>query len=353
MVITRKTDWSLRFATRDDQSLLPAFLGQLVWSDPQTASAVYDWKYCLNPQGDTMAYVASNSAGALVACSLFMPWRLAIGAAPVRAFQWTDLYVELEYRGQSIADLTLQGALEQSRKDGAPVCFAFPNSSSVPLHRKHKGTHIGGLVRYTRPLDVEYLVRRRIPNAALAKTIAAVLNPGMRLMHHRRLSDDYTVERVTNCTEEFDELFRRFIAAHPDWVMSWKDAAYLNWKYVSAPGEYRHLYGIRRNDRLEGFIVLESAADVGNIVDILGTSDAVIEQLIAFALASFRSEKKQSAAFTALEDNAYFELFKQLGFVQRPCPGNVFAYFDESCASAPREASKWFITFGDSDILHF
>lgn len=353
MAITRKTDWSLRLASSTDLPLLPAFLGKLVWDDVRTASATYDWKYRVNPQGETIAYVASNSADALVACSMFMPWQFAVGGAPVRACQWTDLYIEPEYRGQSIADLTLQGALEQSRQAGSPICFAFPNAYSVPLHRKNNGTHIGGLVRYTRPLDVEYLVRRRISNPALAKTIAAVVNPGMRLMHRRRLSDDYEIERVAECGAEFDELWRRHLAAHADWIMSWKDAAYLNWKYVDAPGDHRRLYAVRQDGRLEGFVVLESTADVGNIVDLLGISGEVVEELIAFALATFRSEKKQSAAFTALEGNAYFETFKSLGFVQRPCPGNLFAYFDESCSQVPRDASKWFVTFGDSDLLHF
>lgn len=78
---------------------------------------------------------------------------------------------------------------------------------------------------------------------------------------------------------------RRHLAAHPDLIMSWKDAAYLT--------------------------------------------------------------------FTALENNACFESFKDLGFVQRPCTGSLFAYFDESCSGVARDASKWFITLGDSDLLYF
>lgn len=352
MAITRKTDWSIRVATGADLALLPDFLGGLVWNDGQTAPATYQWKYQLNPQGDTTAFAVVNSSSTLVGCSMFMPWRLAVAGAQVRACQWTDLYVEPEYRGQAIADLTLRDGLEQSRRSGAPICFAFPNANSVPLHRKNNGNHIGGLVRYTRPLDVEYLIRRRISNPALAKTIAAVVNPGMRLMHRRRLSGAYSIERVSACGAAFDDLWSRYLAGHQDVIMSWKDAAYLNWKYVNAPGDHRRLYGIQKDSRLEGFIVMESS-DVGNIVDLLGTSDEVVEELIAFALVTFRGEKRQSAAFTALEDNAYFELFKGMGFVQRPSPGNLFAYFDESCGTVPRQAAKWFITFGDSDLLHF
>jgi predicted N-acetyltransferase YhbS len=350
MTIQKKTDWSIRRALPEEDARLAAFLSEHVWRNGASGHDVYRWKYLRNVQGELTALLGTNQSGDIVATSMFMPWKLSIGGQPVKACQWADLFVAAEYRGQSLADLTLRQGMAESRGLGARVWFAFPNANSVPLHRKNHGTHLGHIVRLTKPLNVEYLLKRRVGNPAIAKALASLINPGIRLFYQERFPDGCFVERVVSFGPEFDDLWQRHVAQNPDMVMTWKDAAYLNWKYLEDIPGHRRVFATRREGRLEGFIVLEMSEDAGYILDVLALSDSVLNELIVFALDTFRKEGKQSAIFTVLENNVQLPVFQRLGFVPRPGPSHFFVYLDDSISADLKDARRWFITLGDCDV---
>lgn len=180
MIIRKKTDWSIHEATADRHDQLADFIGKHAWDNAANSRALYRWKYQQKTQGETVALIATNQQNDVVATSMFMPWTLSLDGETIPACQWSDLFVELEYRGQAIADLTLRDGLERTRHAGAHVCFAFPNVNSVPIHKKNKGYHLGHIVRAVKPLHVEYLVRRKVTNPFAAKALARVIDLGLK-----------------------------------------------------------------------------------------------------------------------------------------------------------------------------
>lgn len=353
-MIQKKTDWSIRKALPDDDHRVAAVLGKNAWEGSKKPEALYQWKYQQRPEGDTVRLIATNRTNDVVATSMFMPWRLAADDETIPACQWTDLFVELEYRGQAIADLTLRQGLTETRQAGARICFAFPNANSVSVHKKNGGVHLGNIVRYAKPLDVEYLVRRKVPNALAAKAVSGVVNLGLKLMSRETYRRGHAIDAVDVCGAEFDDLWARCRDSRKGMVTTQRDSDYLNWKYLRCPDKCRTLFALKSRGRVDGFAVLESAADVGFIVDIMAVSTEALEELVVFSLNRFRKEGRDSAAFLALEENMYVPELKRFGFVARPDVKHLYVYFDDTLAGAERmrDPRNWFITIGDCDIDH-
>ncbi len=72
--------------------------------------------------------------------------------------------------------------LEEARNTGAAICFAFPNQNSVPVHKKNNGYLLGNILRFTKPLDSEYLIKRFIKLAFLAKISSFFANIVLKLV---------------------------------------------------------------------------------------------------------------------------------------------------------------------------
>lgn len=353
-MIRKKTDWTIRKARPEEHGQIEAVLARNVWESCKHSAALYKWKYQQPLEGDTLALIAVNSANDVVATSMFMPWRLTAGDQAIPASQWADLFVELEYRGQAIADLTLRQGLAEGREAGARILFAFPNANSVSVHKKNGGYRLGSVVRYAKPLNVEYLVRRKVPNALVAKALSGVVNLGLRLLSRETYRRTSVIKQFDVCGPEFDELWSRCRHTLGDVVTTKRDAAYLNWKFLHCPDKSRTLFAASSRGRLDGFVVLEPRDDVGYIVDIMAVSTEALEELLTFSLNNFRKEGKHSAVFLALEQNRYVSDLKRYGFMERPDVKHLFVYIDETLPGAERmrQPAQWFVTLGDCDIEH-
>ena len=354
MIIRKKTDWSIHEATADRHDQLADFIGKHAWDNAANSRALYRWKYQQKTQGETVALIATNQQNDVVATSMFMPWTLSLDGETIPACQWSDLFVELEYRGQAIADLTLRDGLERTRHAGAHVCFAFPNVNSVPIHKKNKGYHLGHIVRAVKPLHVEYLVRRKVTNPFAAKALARVIDLGLKAISKETYVATSSIQQVETCGAEFDELWRRYSDASEGIVGTRKDKDYLNWKYLQNPDSCRRLFAKKSDGRVDGCVVLESTNEVGYIIDVMAVSEQVLTELIAFSVKVFRREGKQSAAFVSLENNMYSPCLKRFGFVPRPELRHLYLYLGEQVTHADHleQSKNWFITMGDCDIHH-
>lgn len=354
-MLVKKTDWTLVKAAPEDRENIIAFFTKNLWQDKNDTAGSYRWKYEKNPAGQTLAFLGVNQEGSIVATSMFMPAQLFFNNTILKACQWVDLFVEPEYRGQSLPSESLRQGLQDSRKSGAPLCFAFPNDNSVSLHKKNNGSHLGLILRCTKPLNLEYLVTRKVKNILLSKLISVILTTALRLVSRETYlwaSMGFSVEKAEHCGQEYNELWDRFSKTQTAKVMTCKDSAYLNWKYLKSTNQNRQMYALRKNKALDGFVVLESSARVGCIVDILAVSRNALSRLIAFSLKYFRKQGKDSVVFAALEKNMYFPHFKSFGFVERPEAKHFYIYLEDTLVNKEylQDSKNWFITIGDCDI---
>jgi len=349
--IQRKTDWTLRQAVPDDKEAIKSFYRQNIWKS-KDADVLYGWKYEKNPVGETRILVGSNQNHEVIASTMFMPWRLCVKGKILDSCQWIDMFIKLEYRGQTI---TVQ-CLEEFRKSDFYICFAFPNQNGEGVHKRLRGIHVGHIVRYTKPIRSEYLVKRYIKQDGIARVISAFLNIILRLFskdsYYYTAFGKYSVEKAENCGSEFDTLWDRCRHQFDDKIITDKNREYVQWKYVDSPNKDRRVFALRKDNELHGFVVLESTPKAGYIIDMLAQDSKTLDCLIAYAIRYFRKEAKDSVVFIALENNMYLDKLRRFGFLERPETKHFYIYLDEDMPNKEyfQDSKNWFITIGDCDV---
>jgi len=351
--IERKSDYTIRLASPSDKEAVKDFFKENIWKS-KDADTLYDWKYEKNPMGMLVAPLGINSEGKIIAAAYFMPWKLAYENKAIGACQWVDLYVDLSYRGQPIPSEQLKLALDTTRRLGSPICFAFPNNNSVPVHKKNSAIYLGSIMRYTKPLKAGYLIERKIKSPLLSSIVSFFANIALTLSSKDTYlfnAHTYEVDTVSTCGADYDDFWRAYSRSLGK-IMSYKDSSYMNWKYVNTPNAHRSLYLARSNGKVAGFVVLESAGKIGYVVDIGALDDSSLDYLLAYAIKHFRKEGKDSVVFVALEHNAYINTFERYGFVKRPEEKHIYMYLDETMENKEyvTDAKNWFMTIGDCDI---
>lgn len=372
-LFTKKTDWNLRKSLFEDSDIISSFFKKELWKDKSNTDTLYHWKYECNSAGETLALIGENSQKEIVATSMFMPVKLNVAGNSVDAYQWVDLFVGLEYRGQAIADKTLQMGLEEAKKSGAAVCFAFPNQNSVPVHKRNNGYLLGNILRFTKPLNCEYLVKRFIKFDFLTKISSFFVNFILKFASKETYllnSKGYEIEEVNRCGKEFDTFWDRFVHLFPDTIIVRRDSTYLNWKYLDSPAQNRKIFAlchpklspqgeVKDLNEISGFMVLECSGSIGYIVDIFAIGRDTLQLLIKNAINYFRKNKMDSLVFVALENHPYIKELKSFGFVQRNEQKYFYIYFlnsipdtqySEQSPLALKDSNNWLITIGDCDV---
>lgn len=351
--IERKTDSTLRMVRPEDRNNIISYYRQNIWKS-KDAENLFKWKYEENPVTGTTAYIGVSKNGKIVAATYFMAWRLWADGKTLGACQWVDLYVDLEYRGQPIPSEMIASGLKDFRTAGSPICFAFPNSNSVPVHKKNNAIYLGAVMRHTKPLRAGYLIERKIKSPLLSLIVGYFANIALTLLSKDTYilsSRKYEINKTSACGADYDEFWNEY-ARSLDKIVSYKNSSYMNWKYVNAPNPYRTLYLAKKNGKISGFVVLESTEKIGYIVDVGALDSSSLEYLLAYSIKHFRKEGRDSIVFIALEHNAYINTFELYGFVKRPEEKHAYVYLDETMENKEyiTDSKNWFMTIGDCDI---
>lgn len=352
--IERKADWTLRPAGPENRSIIEEFYKENTWKG-KDAYGLYDWKFVKNPQGETLIIAARNTGDKVVSSCAFMPWKLWMNGNVIKASQWVDMIIELAYRGQSIPAKSLEEGRSTFRNQDAHICFAFPNQNGVLVHKQNNGMHLGCILRYTKPLRSNYIIDRFVKIKLLsgllgflADIILTISSKETRALNLKRNK----VENIVNSIDDLENFWKRFSDKCRDKIMTRRDGKYLNWKSLNTPNKYRKLYALKRDNLIHGYVVLESVANIGYIVDILACDLDALDCLIGYSIKYFRRQRKDSIVFVALENNMYFKEMEKFGFIKRPEEKHFYFYMDEGVKNKDffMDSRNWFITIGDCDI---
>jgi len=352
--IQRRNDYSLLEATDAHKAQIIDFFNKSTWKD-RTAEDLYVWKFERNPQGNTLLLAGINSEDKIVACCSFMPWKFSFKNQDLGASQWVDMFIDLSYRGQGIPGETLRRGRKRFEDQGAPICFAFPNQNGVLVHKKNNGIHLGSILRYTKPLQAEYLVKRFIKWDVLSRILSSILSFLLKIASKETYIVNfagYSFKKIEHCSSEFDDFWRICSEKYSDLITTKRNAAYLNWKYVKTPNENRALYALKKQNKVYGTVALETANRIGYIVDMFTADDIAQKQLVAQSIKYFRGKGMDSVVFVALQDNMCFNRLKAFGFVERPEEKHFYIYLSDKIENREfvMNSKNWFITIGDCDI---
>jgi GNAT superfamily N-acetyltransferase len=335
----------------DDRRAVEALYRRVFGHDAAEASRLrWDWQYRRNPNNpeqEPEIWIAREGT-AIVGQYATMPVKLRVSGAEVRGSWGMDVMVAPERQRQGLGEVLFR---TWDRNVGASLGLGL-SESSHRLFQKLRWPEVGPLPCFVKPLTRRAFRRPNWP-VLLNRLVSAVTLPIVLIVARSRpLGAE--VRMIQRFDDSFTELWDS-VAPKLDFAVH-RDAAYLNWKYVTAPHVRYSIASLRRNDRNVGYAVYrhlhEPRGRVTLLVDFL--TDPEDEAGFATLLRWVDREARQAdsdkirtfamhAAFKkALRRAGYFPVKSTIEFVAKVNAVELPpAFYDDT--------DRWHVTLGDSD----
>src|SRR5688500_2082982 len=234
----------------DDRRAVDALYRRVFGNDSADASRLrWEWQYRRNPNnpGGTPVIWIAREGPTLVGQYATMPVRLQVHGQQVDASWGMDVMVAPERQRQGIGEVLFR---TWDRNVGASLGLGL-SESSHRLFRKLRWPEVGPLTCLVKPLTRRAFRRPNWP-VLLNRLVSAVMLPIVLIVARSRpLAAE--VRMIQRFDDSFTELWDS-VAPKLDFAVQ-RDAAYLNWKYVTAPHVRYSIAALRRNDRNVGYAV--------------------------------------------------------------------------------------------------
>ncbi len=335
----------------DDRRAVDALYRRVFGHDAAESSRLrWEWQYRSNPNnpGQEPEIWIAREGPAIVGQYATMPVRLSVGDREVQGSWGMDVMVAPERQRQGLGEVLFR---TWDRNVGASLGLGL-SDSSYRLFQKLRWPDVGPVPCLVKPLTRRALRRPNWP-LGVNRLVSAVTLPVVKIVARTRpLAAE--VRMISRFDDSFTALWEELAPKFGLAVR--RDAAYLNWKYVTAPHVRYSIAALRRDDRNVGYAVyrhfVEPRGRVTLLVDFL--TDPADEQGFAALLRWVDREARQAdsdkirtfamhAGFRrVLRKSGYFVVKSTMEFVVKVNGIDVEPSFYE-------ETDDWHVTLGDSD----
>ena len=335
----------------DDRRAVEALYRRVFGNDAAEASRLrWEWQYRSNPNNperEPEIWIAREGP-AIVGQYATMPVKLSLAGRELRGSWGMDVMVAPERQRQGLGEVLFR---TWDRNVGASLGLGL-SAASYRLFQKLRWPDVGPIPCFVKPLTRRALRRPNWP-VGVNRLVSALTLPIVKIVARNRplAAEVRMLQRFDDSfTALWEELAPKFGLAVR------RDAAYLNWKYVTAPHVRYSIVALRRDDRNVGYAVYrhlhEPRGRVTLLVDFL--TDPADEQGLETLLRWIDREARQAdsdkirafamhAGFRrVLRRSGYFQVKSTMEFVVKVNGIEVeHAFYDST--------DNWHITLGDSD----
>ena len=361
--MTDEETWtSGRYSTEDAPACFE--LMRRLSPEGEANEAFLRWQLERGPAGPAISVVARDS-GRLIGQAAMVPVGMWLSGKPITAGLALNPLVDPDSEGRGIPLDLLRKLDATAAEERIAFSYAFPDDASLRVLVNQGGfKEIASLSLLIRPLKPERLAAKTTGSRVLARTtsIARMVwrtpSPSVRQKDVPGLS----IDQVTDFDEPFAVFWRRVQNRTP--LMVVRDSAYLNWRYIEAPGREYAAFAARSEGKVRALIVLRAAPlgrlSAGLIVDLVveasGEGRAAGRLLIDHAGVFFRDQDLDMLATLSLRHTDEFRLFRASGFRMQPKfvephPLHLVVRSHAEEANAAYDLHNWFLTLGDSQIV--
>ena len=333
-----------------DRSLLTDLLSRFL--NPDAGGRRFGWLYEENPDGPAQAWIAvEEGTGKAVGAAAAFPRRFRVGKSVRRGYVLGDFCIDAHHRSLGLALQLQRACLKHIEATSGTLGYDFPSERMMAVYHRMQIAPSCRMVRWAKPLRADRKIARFVKSPAFARILAAPVN---KLLQWRDAAasapqNAWTIAKHEgDCGEEFAQLAETVGATYGTCIA--RSPEYLNWRYGRHPLQHHEMLTVRRNDRLEGYIVFSHADADASIVDFFGIHETQLwSALLARALELLRGRRIETVSVSFEEIHACTGLLKKFGFHPREsCP--VVVYDPEKIVTFGEEKpSSWFIMDGDRD----
>jgi len=337
--------------TPDDRRAVEALYRRVFGHDAAEASRLrWDWQYRRNPNnpGQEPEIWIAREGTAIVGQYATMPVRLRVKGQEVQGSWGMDVMVAPERQRQGLGEVLFR---TWDRNVGASLGLGL-SDSSYRLFQKLNWPDVGPVACLVKPLTRRALRRPNWPQP-INRLVSALTLPIVKIVARTR-----PLRAEVRLIQRFDDSFNALwdeLAPKFDFAVR-RDAAYLNWKFVSAPHVRYSIATLRRDDRNIGYAVYrhlhEPRGRVTLLVDFLVDPDdePALRTLFHWIDREARqadSDKIRTFAMHAgfrrvLKRSGYFQVKSTMEFVAKVNAVAAGPEFYEN-------TDTWHVTLGDSD----
>jgi GNAT superfamily N-acetyltransferase len=335
----------------EDRRAVEALYRRVFGNDAAEASRLrWDWQYRRNPNnpGQEPEIWIAHEGTTIVGQYATMPVRLCVKGRELQGSWGMDVMVAPERQRQGLGEVLFR---TWDRNVGASLGLGL-SDSSYRLFQKLNWPDVGPVPCLVKPLTRRALRRPNWP-VPINRLVSALTLPIVKIVARTR-----PLRAEVRLIQRFDESFNVLwdeLAPKLDFAVR-RDAAYLNWKFVSAPHVRYSIAMLRRDDRNIGYAVYrhlyEPRGRVTLLVDFLADPDdeAALRTLFHWIDREARqadSDKIRTFAMHAnfrrvLKRSGYFQVKSTMEFVAKVNAVDVPPDFYEN-------TDNWHVTLGDSD----
>ena len=335
----------------DDRRAVEALYRRVFGHDAAEASRLrWEWQYRRNPNNperEPEIWIAREGP-AIIGQYATMPVRLWVHGREVDASWGMDVMVAPERQRQGLGEVLFR---MWDRNVGASLGLGL-SESSYRLFQKLRWPDVGPVPCLVKPLTRRAFRRPNWPQP-VNQLVSAVTLPIVKIVARTR-----PLRAEVRLIQRFDDSFTTLwesLASRFDFAVR-RDAAYLNWKYVSAPHVRYLVAALRRDDRNIGYAVYrhlhEPRGRVTLLVDFLADPDdpegfSTLLHWVDREAQHADSDKIRTFAMHAgfrklLRKAGYFQVKSTVQFVAKINGVDVAPAFYQ-------ETDRWHVTLGDSD----
>jgi hypothetical protein len=333
----------------DHGALAALFLG--AFGRPFSA-ATYRWKLQARAQGLETAWVAEGADGRLLAHYAGMPMRLQVPWGEAAALVSVDSVTAPDARGHGLCtDLGLQ-VYAHWRQAGVPLVYGAPNQAWGRQQARLGLLPAFDLRWWVQPLRPEHALASAARVSAL-RGATALSGAWRRLWDGRAPGLD--IDELTAADARFD---RHWAAVRPSGYSVIRDAAWVQWRYLDAPGAPYRVWWATEGAKPMGYAVVRLGGPARAPEALLAELSCLPQpglrrRLLRAVARRLLAQGVGRLATLATPGDAFEADLLRSGFLpRRHAFGFAVATLAEpSRLPGVREAGRWSVQSGDLDVV--
>ncbi len=317
----------------------------------------YQWLYEQNPDGRALVWLARvEGTDEYVGMTSLFPRRLLYMNGRQQSAIAGDLFICPEHRSLQAAILLQRTLLEAVDAGAVSTVYVFPNRQAALVMRRVGYKFIAPMIRMVWILKADRQLQKRGLNRILSKVVSLPIDFYLwckSLLHVISFRKNLKYSLVKIFDERYEQLWDR--CRHQFDIGLDKNAAYMNWKYVSDPYNENHIFSIfdLKKRVMFGCIVYREDKRSIEIRDIVvEDDDDICGFLIYFFLKYIRRCRAESVYAGVLENSRMKDRLLKMGFMQGSKGRDIFFYSSKSTigdTSHMGDSRKWLLMNCDDD----
>ena len=318
------------------------------------------WLQQQNILKTSMINYAYDKYDGIAAIYTALPSRFIMLHNKVLAMQSLDTLTDSDHRGKGLFTKLALSLDEKAEQEGYNFVYGFPNANSAPGYFNKLGWNsFGQLPFLIKPLKLEYFLRKifRKKNDNNSEESIIKAPAADQIV----IDEQNAIKKIVLFSEEYDAFW--VMVSYTLLLVTDRNAEYMNWRFVTKPGEFYYRYGFYRQNKLVAVIIftlkIKHDGIIGYIMELLFLpgNERAASKLLKFAKKFMRSQKTDVILSWCFPHSFNFKIYRTEGFfklLEKLRPVKLFfgvKAFRKDIEPTINNLNNWYISYSDSDTV--